>query len=544
MKPLVFQIIDRLLYLLVIGSILIFILWPIVQVFKESFYVDGKWDLTLYRDLFRENQRLLWNSLWVAGWSTLLTAIVAIPMATYLYFLKGAWKRTILALLLLTMISPPFISSLAYITLFGRRGWITHDLLGLTWNTYGWHGIVLMQAISYIPFATLLIYGVLQGVERKLLYASLDAGVSLRRTITQILLPLARPGIIVALLITFVKSLSDFGTPIFIGGSYNVLATEAYLQVIAQYNTAKGAAMSVLLLIPALIALLIYRYYLTRLPSGFDREISDLWESEAVLRLRGRVRLFLGGVTWSYLAIMLLQYGTILFMSVTKRRPDGIHFTLEYFQSFSLHQLDSLVRSIGYAIGAGLIASLLGILFAYYVERRQVRGGRLLDFSATFPYIIPGTFFGIGYILAFRSPPLALTGTALIVLCNYIFRQLPFTTKTASAVMKQFNPQLEHAGRDLGATHFHILTQIILPMMKPAFILSFVNTFTVTMTSLGAVIFLIYPGGKVATVDLFNSIRDGEYGAAAVMAVCIILVTLSINLIFSRLVLKGGRRSI
>ena len=135
-------------------------------------------------------------------------------------------------LLLLTMISPPFVSSLAYITLFGRRGLITHGVLGLSINPYGWHGIVLMQILSIVSIGTIIIFGVLSSINPNVINASMDAGANCFQTIKRVIIPMVKPGIIAAAFIAFVQSLSDFGTPIIIGGGFKVLAMEAYLQVI------------------------------------------------------------------------------------------------------------------------------------------------------------------------------------------------------------------------------------------------------------------------------------------------------------------------
>ncbi|MEG0371187.1 MAG: iron ABC transporter permease, partial [Clostridium sp.] len=112
------------------------------------------------------------------------------------------------------------------------------------------------------------------------------------------------------------------------------------------------------------------------------------------------------------------------------------------------HNIDSFIRSIIYAFIAGIVGSFVGIMISYYIERRKVFGYRSLDFITTLPYILPGTFFGIAYILAFNSQPILLTGTAFIVVVNCIFKQIPLTTKTSSAVLSQLSVDIENASRD------------------------------------------------------------------------------------------------
>ena len=103
---------------------------------------------------------------------------------------------------------------------------------------------------------------------------------------------------------------------------------------------------------------------------------------------------------------------------------------------------------------------------AYLLERKHPPGARALDFIADLPYIIPGPFFGIAYILAFHNPPLVLTGTVFIVLANCTFRQLPVSVNAGVAVLKQCNPELETGARDLGAREWRVFVDIVAPLMK------------------------------------------------------------------------------
>lgn len=214
-----YNFMDKSLLTIIAGSILIFILFPVVMVIRESFYIDNSFSWAMYQNLFMENSQLLVNSIFVAGLATLGATVFALCIALYVSFSNNRIKNLVLLILMLTMISPPFVSSLAYITLFGRRGFITHDLLGLTLNTYGWHGIALMQGFSHVSLSALIIIGVIQGIDKNLIHASLDLGADIGRTLKKIIIPLAKPGIVVAALLTFINCLSDFGTPIFIAGN-------------------------------------------------------------------------------------------------------------------------------------------------------------------------------------------------------------------------------------------------------------------------------------------------------------------------------------
>ncbi len=530
----IFRLLDGGLWLLLFAGVLLFILWPLAEVLLRSFMHDGELSLRLFRELVPVNLSYLYNSLLVAGLSTLIALVVAVCIAFYESYAQGRLRHLVVPLLLLTMISPPFVSSLAYIVLFGRRGFITHTILGISSNPYGWHGIVIMQALGGISLTALLIIGVLHGLDGRLLQASRDLGASVAQTLRRVVLPLLLPGIGAAGFVAFIRALSDFGTPIIIGGNFSVLATEIYMTVISSGNLGKAAVLSVMLLLPALAAMLFYRRtesmgVLTAM-GGTGRQ-----HGSQELVLQGPLAKMLAAVTWLFFAVMLLQFFAIFLTAVTRYTPAGYIFTLEHLQAFHATQWRSILRSVCYAFTAGSIASLFGVLLAYYLHRRRMCGRRLLELLSSLPYVVPGTLFGIGYVLAFHDEPLAITGTAAIVIINCIFRQLIVAVKAGSAVLANVSPDLENAARDLGTPRIFILWDILLPLLKPAIFVSFVNTFAATMMTIGAVIFIISPNAKVATVELFDSLKQGSYGDAAVFALLLTLITVAANLLFGRL---------
>ena len=151
------EITDRIFYLIAVVPIMVFILWPIIALFIRSVSPGGKFTLEMYNSLFKEHFTVITDSLWVCLLSTTLSVIIGTVIAVYITYAPKLIKGMLMLLLMLTMISPPFLSSLSYILLFGKRGIITADLLHLNFNPYGWHGIVIMQTFSEISLAALII---------------------------------------------------------------------------------------------------------------------------------------------------------------------------------------------------------------------------------------------------------------------------------------------------------------------------------------------------------------------------------------------------
>lgn len=521
---------DRLLIFLLIGSVFLFILYPMIQLILRSLQeTDGGYGFSNYQRVWARYRPSLWNSIWVGLATAILSTVISAATALVIATTRG-WVRVLaMALLLITMVSPPFVSSLAYIQLYGRRGLITYRLLGLALDPYNAWGVILMQSISFAPLNALFLNGLLTKIDSNALRSARDLGARPGNILSDIVLPLIRPGILVSLLLGFVRSLADFGTPIIIGGRFNTIASDIYLQFTGYSDLEKASTLNMLLLVPSVAAFFLYRHYMAT--AGLLTESNRSRQERLELPLSragawGAGAILVSGV---FFIMMILQYVSIFLSGFLRNTRSGYVLTWEYLEQLIRFDTAALVRSVWYALIVSLVGTLFAMLFAYYMDRRRIAGHHIFDGLATLPYMLPGVSFGIAYILAFNAPPVQITGTALIVLANMLFKQLPTTTKICSAALTQIPVSMERAARDLGAGQFAILRDIILPGMRPAFLSSFVYNFSSSMTTAGAIIFLIDASRKVAVFTLFEAVSSGEYPLASLISTLIIVIVLAVE---------------
>lgn len=533
---------DKLLLCLLLGAVCLFILYPVLCLFLRSLQgAHGGLSAEMYAAVWRQYGTSLWNSLFVGVLTALLCTVFSVATALFLSTKRGWIKLLCMALLLVTMVSPPFVSSLAYIQLYGRRGWITYRLLGLSWDPYNCWGVIWMQSISFVPLNALFLSGILSKLDVGSLQAARDLGARPGAILRDIVLPLMRPGILVSLLLSFVRSLSDFGTPVIIGGRFSTIASDIYLQLVGYSNLEKASAMNMFLLIPSVAAFFLYR----RLMRKSDLLVEASRSKQEQLRLKllgcGPAGILAVAVSFLFFVMMLLQYGCIFLSGFLKPVKGVYSFTTQYLERLLRYDGGTMLRSVEYALIVSLAGTLFAMLFAYYMERRKVPGRGLFDCLATLPYMLPGTCFGIGYILAFNTAPLKLTGTALIVIANMLFKQLPTTTKICSATLTQVPLSLERAVRDLGGGRFAVLRDVILPGLRPAFLSCFVYNFSSSMTTAGAILFLIHPGKQLAVFRLFDAVYTGDYALASLLASFIILIVLAVEALVYLITWKAAR---
>ena len=527
---------NLILFLVIIGVVL-FCFYPIYKIIVTSFFDNNSFTLKFYKGIFNENYLLLKNSMITSSISAGIASIFGGIIAYYMLFSSERVRKFYYYLLMLTMISPPFIFGISYIMLFGRRGLITYRVLGLHTNPYGLKGIVMLQLIGEISFATFMLYEIFKNFDYTLINASRALGASPWESLKRVVFPISVPAFLGTFFILFTKNLSDFGSAIIIGGRESTLATEAYLTVIGEGNMPKAAAMTLLLIFPALLAFLLYKRILLKKFSSFS--VGKGMESKNIsYSLPLGVKILFKVVAYLFVLVMFIQYSAIFFSGFYNYTSKGIEFTLEYIEKFKLSSTRVFLRTIVYAFISGAISSTIGILISYYNRERNSYFFKGIEFLGGLPYIIPGTFFGLGYILAFNSGIFTLTGTATIVILNCAFRQISIGIKAGDSIFSTLNPNIEKAGRDLGASKMRILLDIIFPLLKPAFLISFVNCFIATMTTIGAIIFLVSPGNNVATIMLFTQVAQGEYEAASITALAITFITFSLNIFVAKVLKK------
>jgi iron(III) transport system permease protein len=525
----------------VLGMLAVFVVWPVVRVLSTS--VAGADGLTLaYVHEFFGTWRLLRilvQSLVVAATSTAITVALALVLAYAVTRTDIPGKRLVSFASVLPLVSPPFLVSLAFILLFGRNGVVTRAL-GLDVSIYGFHGIVVTQVFSFLPQAYILLTNVLANVDTALEEAAENLGAGPLTTLRRVTLALARPGLASAALIVFILCMTDFGNPILVGGRYNVLATEIYAQVIGMNDFPAAATMSVVLILPCLVAYLANAYWV-----GSRSYVTVSATARTVVRpTPPAVRWPLAAMTVGVAVFIVAIYGLIPLGSVV--RLWGSDWTL----SAKHYAFDSTVEgawpiwnSVKLAIVSGVVGTVLALLVAYLVERARPPGARVVEFLSLLPAALPGTVIGVGYILAFNVPPLVLTGTVWILVASVVFWKLPVAVLAGINALKQIDPAIEEAAVSLGAGTVRTFARVVLPLLAGTAFSIFVYFFVNGMVTVSAVIFLISPGFNVGSVAILNQVENGYPGVACALGT-IMLAVVTVTIVTLRALVGGDRVAI
>ena len=556
-------------------SVAIFTFFPVGTILASAFEdADGAVSAAaFFNRLFTAK---IWTLSCIVGggrcgvaWNTLLLALLcaigctALGLAFALIVTRTSfrYKRMLRALSVLPIITPPFVIGLGLILMFGRAGLINHWLewaFGIEPSRwiYGLPGLLLAQIFSFTPIAFLVLIGVVEGVSPSIEEAAQTLRANRWRTFVDISLPLMRPGLANAFLISFIESIADFGNPIVLGGNFGVLATEVFFSVVgAQLDQGRAATLGLLLLLFALAAFFAQRRLLGRkvytalagkgdaglptpLPAGVRRACYAVALPWAMLTVAIYAMAMLGG--------FVEQWGR-------NYTPTLKHYAKAFSIEWVNHGLlwsgtawNSFWTTVELSAIAAPITAALGILTAYILTRHRFVGRAAFEFGTMLSFAIPGTVIGVSYILAFNVPPIEITGTALVLIVCNVFRNMPVGVRAGMASMAQIDQSLDEASTTLGARGMTTLNRVLLPLLKPAVVAALVYSFVRSMTTLSAIVFLVSAEYEWATTYIINRVTNGDYGVAIAYCSVLIVLMLAVIWIIQRLIGQRtiGRRSV
>jgi iron(III) transport system permease protein len=522
----------------------LFVAYPLLMLGVRAATENGTLDLAPAFEALRQANtlRAFLNSLMLATLVGLLGTVLGFLFA---FTVARARIGRVMAWLLdtatlLPLISPPFTTSIAFVFSFGPRGYITHGVLGMdNAQVYGLRSTLVAEALTYFPLAYMALRPMLTAIGGNLEEMAFSLGSSRWRAFRTVTLKLTVPGLANAFLLLFAASLADFATPLILAGNdLPVLPTEAYLQITGMFDLKGGAVLSLLLLVPALLVFLLQRRlvarrsYVTLGGKGVRATVGD--------SVTPKLRWVL--VTGCLLVVLLIfyLYGLLAYASAVRAfgadgTPTLANYRVVFTQGLPAIRDTLIIGAIAMPLG-GLYGVLVGSLVG------RVRGGQALELVSMINYALPGTVVGIGYLIAFNTPPFLMTGTAAIIIACYVFRYSPSGIRTTIALLAQIDRSIEEASTSLGAGTATTFRRVMLPLIMPAFFAGLSVVFIRSMTAISATIFLVSIHWTLITVRILENITELSLGPAAAFSIFVIVVVLVVTKGLEQLLrLLGGR---
>ena len=530
------------LWIAIIAVLLFLVVSPFVYLILTSFQTErtGAFTLQNYATAYGRARYVdaLFNSLKLGAGAAILAGVFAVPLAWACSRTNMPGRGFVRMLVLATFITPPYTGAVAWILLAGpNAGWLNRIYTMLTgaeagpFNIYSFPGLVVVIALYSFPYIFIFTSAALELVSSEMEDAANILGAGTWRTMRRVTLPLALPAILGGLIICFLEAIALFASPamIAIPARFNVVTTQLFQFFGNPVRVEVAAAYAMPLLGVTILLALVQRLLTHR-------------KSFATLTGKGGERrpIDLGPWRWAmfgyamFVAALSVFLPYIFLVQAAFAKAWGRGFALDNISlrnfHFVLFEHATAAKSVGNAFLYAGIAATAGVIItlgvAYIVARRLVPFGGLLAFLCVAPFVIPGVVLAIGFYAAYAPPPLALYGTAMILILAFTTRFLPIGYVNASAAIRSINPEMEEAVRVLGGSRLTALRRVVAPLLKRSLLGAWLLIFIPATRELSSAIFLYGPNTKVVSVMIFDMSEEGNFEYLAALALILQVLTL------------------
>ena len=511
----------------------------------------GAWTLGNYIEAYSSALRLraLGVSLLYAGSVTALAIVFAVPVAWGVARTDMPGKKLIRPLILGAFITPSYLGAIGWILLAGpNAGWINKAYMAVTGaesgfaNVYSFAGLVWVTALYGFPYIFVFTTDALERVSSEMEEAANILGASGLRTIFRITLPLVTPAILGGAIVVFLDTVALFGTPAILAlpARIHVLTLElwGFFQFPVQAEVAAAYAIPLVLITVGLFTLqrrvLGRRSYVSLTGKGGSRELQRLGAWRWVV-FGYALFLVAMAVILPYIALAQAAFSTAWGRGFSLSNLTLANFRLLLIDDPSARE--TILHSFTYSAATACVAVLLALVVAYVVQRRLVgRWGGLLGTLCMLPLVVPGIVLAIGFYSAWAPPPIALYGTATILVLGFTARFLPIAYSSCLAAVRALNPEMEEAVRILGGGRLLAVSRVVVPLLKTSLMGAWLLVFIPATRELSTAIFLVSAHTRVIAVMMLDLSENGSFEALAALGFFLLGVTIVIVMLGYRLV--------
>lgn len=474
----------------------------------------------------------LTNSIGVVLCATALVIIIGVPLAYITTSFNIRFKRVVDILIIISMLSPPFLGAYSWILMLGRSGAITtffREVFNLKMpSIYGFGGILLVFVLKLFPFIYMYTKGALKKMDASLGEAAESLGDHGIKKVLKINLPLILPTILAGATIVFLRAFADYGTPRLIGEGFSTLPVIVYQEWVSETGSNAYFASSVAMV---MIIVATTVFLLQKKITGRKSYSMSMLNPPVPKKIKG-VPNFLAHA-YVYLIVFLATLPQIYIIIISFRNTNGMMWTKgysigNYIEALS-KSLGSVSNTFKFALVAIVVVIILGTLFAYLTVRKKNFLSRILDVFIMFPFVIPGTIFGLILLMTYNKGPLVISGTAAIIIISYVIRRMPYTVRSSAAILRQISPSIDEASASLGYGPMNTFFKVTMPVMIPGIVSGAILSWITMINELSSTLMLYTGKTQTMTVTIFQEISRGGYGTAAALS-SILTITMVISL--------------
>jgi iron(III) transport system permease protein len=532
------------LWLVLIAVLVFLIASPMVRLVIASFQEadTGRFTFANYVEAYGSvrHLRAVLNSLELGLGVALLAGLFGVPIAWAISRTDMPAKGFVRLMVFGAFITPPYLGAIGWILLAGpNAGWLNKLWMAVTgaghgvFNVYSMPGLILVVAVTSFPYVFIFVNSALDLVSSEMEDAANILGAGTLKTTLRITLPLVVPAIVGGLIVSFLEAIALFGAPALIAlpARFHVVSTQLWEFFESPVRVEEAAAFALPLLLITVLLFWLQRVILGR--RGYA-SVTGKGGERRMIRLGTWRWVMLGYALFVCALSVLLPMAVLLQASLAKAWGRGLaldNFTLNNFHYLLFEQTQAqqaIINTFVYSGATAFAAIGLALAIAYVVNRRIIPFGGVLGFLCMAPFVIPGIVLAIGFYAAYAPPPLALYGTAAILILAYTTRFLPIAYASSSAAMRSISIEMEEAARILGGGRLTAIRKVLAPLIKKSLAGAWLLVFIPATRELSAAIFLVGPNTRVISVMLFDLSEEGNFEVVAALGAILLVITVAI----------------
>ena len=520
-------------------TLVLLILLPLGWLAYVSVSSETGVTLAHYRKVFGDPhlQKALWNTVVLACWVGLAALAIGVPMAWLSARTDLPGRRVIRGLMMASFVTPPFLGALAWVMLAGPNAGLLNKLYrNLTGaaeplvNIFSMPGLVFVVAIYTFPYVFIMVSNTLELIASDLEEAAAMLGAGRIQVALTITIPLVAPALLSGFILAVLQALALFGSPAILAlpAGFHTITTQIWALFQYPPKTETAAAFSIPLLLATALLLLLQKKLLGR--RGYASVGGKVGQRRKIPLGFWRYPALLGCLAVMASSIFL-PYGILAKAALSRAWAQPMtweNFTLENFR-FTFFEYSSTRLAIVNTLELGVLTACVGAglvaILAYITNRRIILGHQVLGFLVLAPIVIPGVVLAVGLFVSYTRPPVLLYGTLWILFVAYLTKEMPVGYSQSDATFRGIHPELEEAGRILGAGRLRVLREITTPLALSGIIATWCFIFIGVIRELSASILLFTPNTKVMSVVIFDLKEEGQFGAISVLGLFMLAIT-------------------
>ena len=464
-------------------------------------------------------REVAWFTLWQAVVSTVLTVLVALPLAWALARFRFRGRSLVWALVTVPFVLPTVVVASAFVAVLPTR------------FVPGVGAILLAHVYFNVAVVARTVGNALGTIEPRMEEAARLLGASRWRAFREISLPLVRPALVAAASIVFLFTFTSFGVVLLLGGPRRAtIDVEIWRQTAQFLDLPTASALAVVQLVAVVAAVLVGNRLQARVVPVQHRDgarrARTVGERATVVGIVGT-------------AVVLLITPLVVIVHRSLDTSTGLGFG--YFRALDSSRrgstlfvppIEAIRNSLSFALVATVTALVIGGITAVLVVYRRDRAAQLLDLLVMVPLGTSAVTVGLGFLLALDERPLDLRAWVGLIPIAHALIAAPFVVRILVPALRSIDPRLREAATMLGASPVRARLAVDVPLASRAALVAAGFAFATSLGEFGATIFLARPDRPTMPVAIFRFLsRPGELNLGQAMAMSTILLLVTVVVI-------------